>query len=102
MSIEWKDATSYSQGERGKRPPSSWECEIAGFRVWISSRHVAYPDSWVMTCRDMGLDVHYLGESEGVPAEQAQKQAINFAAKIAQGRVNKMLAFISLVVPKPI
>lgn len=53
--IEWKDATSYSQGQRGKVEPLSWECYVNGIRVWVSQGHIAYRGEWVVSCRELDI-----------------------------------------------
>ena len=52
----WIDATSYSQGQRGKVEPTAWECKLDGLRVWISCGHRMNPDKWVLTCRELNKE----------------------------------------------
>lgn len=73
----WTDATSYSQGERGKKPQTAWATEINGVRIWVSCGHIYYPNEWVMRCTALGIDLVSLGKSEGVSSEQARNRAVN-------------------------
>ena len=75
----WKDATSYSQGQRGKIAQTAWEITINGARIWVSRGHRYYPDDWVMTCARLGIGAVSLGKSEGVSSEQARNRAITDA-----------------------
>ena len=71
----WKDATSYSQGQRGKSPQTAWETEVDGLRIWVSCGHLLHPDRWVMNCSVVGLKNHDLGGIE-IPSEQARDRAV--------------------------
>ena len=50
---QWKDATSYSRGERGQTEPRSWEIRM-GHEYVVNvtvTRHIDYGnDAWLMLC----------------------------------------------------
>lgn len=47
--MEWKDETSYRQGDTD-RTPKTWVLGVAGLRI-VVSRHIHFaPDEWVLTC----------------------------------------------------
>lgn len=48
-SIEWKDATDYAQGQRGKIEPNAFECKVGGVRVRLTRAHVHHPGKWVVS-----------------------------------------------------
>lgn len=92
MQIEWTDATSYSQGQRGKVSQTAWETTICGARVWVSCGHRYYPDRWVMNCQTLGIKGFDLG-STNASSEQARDRAINKvweAARIKAGEMTEL------------
>lgn len=71
----WKDATSYSRD--GDKTPRSWSLRISSdVAITVVSRHIYYPDQWVMHCRPwfdtFSLDL--AGSPEN--AEEAQARAV--------------------------
>jgi hypothetical protein len=95
MLTEWKDATSYRQGERGKKKPTAWETTIAGYRVWVSCQHLHYPDRWVWTCRDLGVtEPKVIGSLIDFPTETAQSRALMAAREVAASKISKLKEFI--------
>ena len=71
----WKDATSYSQGQRGKVPQTAWECEMDGVRIWVSCGHIDFDGRWIVTCRDVGLERREVA-ARGESSEHARDQAV--------------------------
>ncbi len=67
----WKDATSYSRGDR-ERVPSAWEIVSGALRVVVVSRHRLVPGQWVMHCDELRMDTVSLGVCSSQPAERAQ------------------------------
>lgn len=90
--IEWKDATSYSRGQRGCIPPNSWECHIGTVRVWLSCGHHYYPETWVVSCHSLGIETKELGTSSLIEAEQARHLAIRVVAAAAEKFARQMSA----------
>lgn len=90
---DWKDATSYSQGERGKRPPDAWDIVIEGIRVWVGSGHRYHPGKWVMHCLPLDIDSLELGDTEKMSAVDAQRIAMDKVAVAAEKRAENFLAF---------
>lgn len=95
MSIEWKDATSYSQGERGKRVPDAWECTVSGVRVWIGSNHRYYPGEWVMHCHRLGIDTRQVGPASALSDEDARHEALKIAAREASRKARDLDEFVA-------
>ena len=47
--VEWRDVSSYRQGERGKVEPRCWETDVGAFRV-VVHRNIHYPpDVWLVS-----------------------------------------------------
>lgn len=91
--IEWKDATNYSHGERGRIEPNSWECRIEGIRVWVSKGHTYYPNEWIMHCGELGLREKRIGPSFVMSANDAQCEALKIAAKAAANKAATYVVF---------
>lgn len=73
--MNWTDATSYAQGQRGKAPQTAWEGKLGNVRVWVSCGHKMYPDRWVMNCEAVKIKELDLGSTE-VGSEQARNRAL--------------------------
>lgn len=97
--IEWKDATSYSQGERGKIEPTAWECTVLGARIWISCGHLHYPGEWIINCSAIGFDQKRIGALADVSAEAAQAKALQMAGAKARSLAKTLTDFANLVEP---
>jgi hypothetical protein len=80
LPAEWKDKTTYSQGE--DRVPTTWSLDRGGLHIVVTSGHIAYrgTGTWVMHCEPW----YNTKELEGVTtAEQAQEAALKLVrAKI--------------------
>jgi hypothetical protein len=64
MSIEWKDATAYSQGERGKKAePRTWEADAEGTIICVT-KYRGYEGEWVCHCRALDINTHPLGTTD--------------------------------------
>ncbi len=87
--MEWKDATSYSRGERGKVTPRSWQTLISGKRILIMSEHLYHPEMWVMNCEVVGIKEHRLCMSRE-PVERAQSLAISQVHAAALRKASQM------------
>lgn len=94
MSVKWKDATSYSQGQRGKIGPNSWEAEISGYKIWISSGHLYYPDEWIMNCRGLDIERKVLGPKSTMSENDAQVKAVDYAVIVAGKNIQKLTGFV--------
>ena len=47
--MNWKDISSYSQGDR-ERIPRIWNCRIGRMSITVH-RHIHYPDwQWLLSC----------------------------------------------------
>tara|TARA_R110000764_G_scaffold164200_1_gene251270 strand:- start:239 stop:550 length:312 start_codon:yes stop_codon:yes gene_type:complete len=90
--MNWKDATSYSQGQRGKAAQTAWKADFEGVIVWVSCGHIDYRGSWVMRCRELGIDLERLEVADGASSELARDKAIETACHKASLLAVKMRA----------
>ncbi len=72
MTVEWKDKTSYSRGDK-KRIPTIFALEIQGLRIVVTNSHIRHKPAWVMHCAAFGIDTHRLTADS---LEAAQEEAI--------------------------
>lgn len=77
MKSEWKDATSYSQGERGKVEPRAWEIKTSAVRITVVRGHLTNPGYWVVHCYELGMNTVDLKLPISVDVETAKYAAIN-------------------------
>ena len=70
----WKDATSYSQGDK-ERKPTSFEVASGELRIYITCRHISYRGEWIMHCKAVGIDTLHMKtcKTQG----DAEKRAIH-------------------------
>lgn len=84
----WKDATSYSQGQKD-RTPTCWEGRTKHLRVIV--HFTRYDSGWYLSCYDLGIRDQKLA---GATPELAQAEALlklevyllALAAEIAEAR----------------
>lgn len=50
----WKDATSYSKND-SERIPRVWETMAGASKITVH-RHIFYKDTWLITCRNLGIE----------------------------------------------
>lgn len=78
--MNWKDETSYSQGDK-ERKPSTWTLRHGGLVITVTSGHIHYRGTgiWVMHCSPW-FDTR---ELKSKAAEPAQSEALELVrAKI--------------------
>lgn len=92
MNLTWKDATSYSKGQRGKVAQTAWQAEIGEYKILVSRGHINHPERWVMTCRKLGLEAVDLSESKFTP-EHAQKLALSKVWEVARSQIAELESF---------
>ena len=51
--LEWRDKTSYSRGDK-ERKPRIWELKVGGLRIVIH-RIIHYPE-WYVSCYDLSIE----------------------------------------------
>lgn len=55
LGAPWKNVTSYSQGDK-ERKPRTWEARFGALRI-VVTRHMDYEkDQWVLRCHDLHLE----------------------------------------------
>ena len=70
----WKDASSYSRGERGKVEPTAWEIVSAPpGRLRICVHRVHRLEGWFVTCHELRIDRRELGD---VTLDEAKTSAL--------------------------
>ena len=76
--LDWKDATSYRQGERGKIQPTMWKLSLGGkvspIHITVTCGHTDFPNVWIMFCPEVGIYKEPLKGS--YTAEHAQESAV--------------------------
>lgn len=77
--MEWKDATTYSKGQRGTKEPTAWEVGSGHINVWVSKGHIHHPGEWVVTCHVLGMEAVSTGLDSEVDKDTAQHCALNMA-----------------------
>lgn len=82
--MEWKDATTYSQGQRGAKEPTSWEVGSGRVSVWVSKGHLHHPDEWVVTCHALGMEAVSTGLGCEVDKDTVKHCALNMAESEAR------------------
>jgi len=86
---EWKDITSFSQGEKD-RTPRTWQIQVGRVRV-VVTRHIHYsPTAWLLRCENFGIE-EVLASSD---IEDAKKEALATIRSILSGA----LAYLDLCV----
>ena len=78
--MNWEDETAYSNtvGEhQGEIDPRTWATYVNGVQV-IVTRHVYFPETWVLLCRYLHLDLIDLH------TDDIEKAKANALAKIRQ------------------
>ena len=80
----WKDSTSYSRDERGKKQPNTFELDLKELRIFITSRHIYYKGIWIMGCHQLNLK-----EIECRNCKTAT-EAAEYAIKMVKQRLSKM------------
>lgn len=81
----WKDATSYSRND-SERIPTVWELELGEYTIMVH-RHIYYKDTWLLTCREMGVDKINLNTDA---IEKAQTIAIKSIISLVEVKIAKM------------
>jgi hypothetical protein len=93
--IEWKDVSSYSRGESGKKEPNAWACMVGGLKIVVVSAHIYNPDRWSLKCNPW-FDLKDLDLPSFVKAEEAQKEAL----RLVRTKLQKSLDHINETLSK--
>lgn len=60
---EWKDASSYSRGQRGTIEPTAWQLEVGYLRIVLHRKHGLDPTQWYGTVHGFDrIDSTEIGE----------------------------------------
>lgn len=94
MCDKWTDATSYSQGQRGRVDPSAWEYTIPGVKIWICNAHLYYPGEWVMNAKATGLNERVIGPVSTMTLDQVKAEAIRLTWDAARMRAANARAIV--------
>lgn len=84
MRLNWKDISTYSKKDRDKLP-KTWELKLEelNYRV-IVTRHIYYKDTWLLNCRDIGIE-HFDLKTDDID------EAKNKALKIIENHLNDLV-----------
>ena len=77
--MNWMDATTYSQGQRGKVAQTAWSADIGGKRIWVSCGHRDFPDAWVMRFGTVIEGPLEIGKKDKMNSDEARKNAVETA-----------------------
>ena len=83
---EWKDTTSYSQGDK-ERTPDCWSITTGEVRIVVMRNHRMNPGFWTMHAYGLGIDTLDLKLPSDEPESLAKFMAINVAASKARDMV---------------
>ncbi len=93
--IEWKDETSYSQGERiGEVEPRTWAATVAGIRVGVT-RYMRIENEWFLSCRDLGFPSG--DRALGPDLELARGKALELVSERARERYDQLERFLDAI-----
>jgi hypothetical protein len=80
----WKDTTSYSQHEKHPKEARTWELRTNNLRLAVT-RHIDYPECWVLDCRELGLSKNLLESKEiGAAKREAVEKLSSYVDKLAE------------------
>jgi hypothetical protein len=68
---EWQDVTSYSRGERGRKPPNIWQ--LKG-HLDVQVHRYIHCEGWFLSCRALNLQVEQL---TALDADGAKTEALD-------------------------
>lgn len=86
----WNDITTYSQGDK-ERKPAVFENKCGDLRIVIMNSHINYRGDWVMHCRVLGIDTLHLKTCK--TQADAEKRAI----EIVRMKVGNLVESINLL-----
>lgn len=73
--LNWKDASSYSQGEKKADTPKSWLADAGRFRLIITRVHRYNPERWTLHIYPDLYDTFDMELIDKVPPHIVQTQA---------------------------
>lgn len=87
MSIEWKDVTRYSLGERNHVLPRTWEAMFGTSCLVIVTKYVGYGDEWVLHCQDLNISTEPLATDD---LWRAKSEAIRIVKQEVERRIAEL------------
>jgi hypothetical protein len=88
VSFTWKDATSYSRDDR-KREPTIWETHVSGVEVMVHRHIYNGPDTWLLSCRDVGIERRELRSKD---IDAAKREAAKLLAKLLREKAARFVS----------
>jgi len=82
--MEIKDITTYSRLDKDKTP-RVYEVSLQGIRYTVH-RHIHYPGTWLLTCRDIGIEMENMETDD---TQQALHNAMVFMLGALDGLILK-------------
>ena len=83
MNKIWYDTTSYSQRDK-ERVPRVWTLLLRNVKI-IVHRHIHY-DGWLLSCRDLQIDMI---ELENTDIDQAKQEAVEIVGNTLKTRIRQ-------------
>lgn len=91
--MKWKDVSSYSKKDK-ERIPHTWELRIEGLRI-VVTRHIYYPLTWLLICRELGIDGINLHNDNVDEAKSAAIELILSELTTKRGQIEKQIEEIT-------
>jgi hypothetical protein len=91
----WKDVTSYSQRDKEKIPRTLELRKLSPFNTrLVISRHIHYPDTWLVSCKGTDIDNVDLHTDN---VEEAKQKAIDCIMNYASRMLDKWNEIIDIL-----
>jgi thiosulfate reductase cytochrome b subunit len=88
-------AESFHKDSKGKS--TTWITNPGGMQV-IVTRHIHFPDTWVLLCRDLGFDMIDLHADD---ADSAKVNALDRVKRTIEERVEKLQSVLEVLDEQP-
>jgi hypothetical protein len=83
----WRDITSYRKGEVDRVPRTLELKKLSPFNTSLTiSRHIYYPDTWLVSCNGTSIDNINLHTND---IEEAKRLGIEYMIKYANDMLDK-------------
>lgn len=88
MKLNWRDVTSYKQGDT-ERVPRTWELKLEELKYKvIVTRHIYYENTWLLTFREANIELRDL-ETDDV--EEAKNKALEIVKNYLNDLIERAL-----------
>lgn len=87
--VEWRDSSSYSQGERGQVEPRTWELRLDGLCICVTRR--IHLEGWWLTCHDLRIGGGHPVPLSSTMIADAQKEALCYVRRQLVERLERIV-----------